>query len=233
MDNLDFSELGLTNNEAKAYESLILLGKSSAAEISKHSGVPYGRIYTVLDSLQEKGLTKIIPEETKKFIPSNPQELETYIQKKKARLDELQKNIGEYKTIYQEYKEDAVHMAYGKRNFHKIAMQMKKALRTNYSIKYTFDLDPNFIEGTKKGLGRSVDYKALGKIDKETEKNVRIWKKVQPNIKHIPNDGVAIGINDDEEVLLGLIKSNVTLLIKDKAFGKMMGDLFRSYYETH
>ncbi|MBW3022798.1 helix-turn-helix domain-containing protein, partial [Candidatus Woesearchaeota archaeon] len=50
---MDLKELGLTENEAKAYETLLRLGKTSASHISKESGVPYGRIYNVLSSLEE------------------------------------------------------------------------------------------------------------------------------------------------------------------------------------
>jgi len=69
---MDLSELGLTQNETKAYETLLHKGKSTAAELSKDSGVVYGRIYDVLASLESKGLIKIIPEKTKKFVPSDP-----------------------------------------------------------------------------------------------------------------------------------------------------------------
>ena len=67
----DYSELGLTNNEGKVYESLVKFGKLSAGEVTKHSGTSYSKIYNILDSLINKGLVTVIPEKTKKFFPSN------------------------------------------------------------------------------------------------------------------------------------------------------------------
>ena len=67
MDEIqELKELGLTEYEAKVYTTLVKLGKSSSAEIAKESGVSYGKIYTVLGSLERKHLAKVVPEKTKK-----------------------------------------------------------------------------------------------------------------------------------------------------------------------
>ena len=88
---MDLTEIGLTQNEAKAYETLLRLGKTTAAYISKESGVPYGRIYDVLASLEAKGLVKVIPEKTRKYVPSDPQFLHEYIEKRKKQFNEIEK----------------------------------------------------------------------------------------------------------------------------------------------
>ena len=54
---------GLNKYEALALLTLIKRGVSSAKEISKHAGVPYSRIYDVLDALEKKGW--IVVESTK------------------------------------------------------------------------------------------------------------------------------------------------------------------------
>ena len=46
---------GLNKYEALAYITIVKHAVSSAREISKFSGVPYSRIYDVLDSLEKKG----------------------------------------------------------------------------------------------------------------------------------------------------------------------------------
>ena len=84
-----------------------------------------------------------------------------------------------------------------------------------------------FLE-SKKGK----DIKTLARFDEETEKNVKKWLKIHKNFRKFNNEGVAIQIQDDEGVLLGLIKSNVTLLIKDKAFCKIMKQMFLDSYKT-
>lgn len=47
--------IGFKEYEAKAYMALIGLGNATAREISEISGVPHGRIYSVLRSLADKG----------------------------------------------------------------------------------------------------------------------------------------------------------------------------------
>ncbi|EHQ35594.1 TrmB family transcriptional regulator [Methanoplanus limicola] len=51
--------LGLTEYESKAYVSIVGLGMSSAREIHENSGVPLGRIYSVLKELADKGFIDV------------------------------------------------------------------------------------------------------------------------------------------------------------------------------
>ena len=50
-------------------------------------------------------------------------------------------------------------------------------------------------------------------------------------MRKIENDGVAMSIIDDSEVMVGLIKSNTTLLIRDAHFAKVMKKLFLETYK--
>ena len=47
--------LGLTDYEMRAYISLLKAGKLTASELSEAAGVPYSKIYDVLESLKKKG----------------------------------------------------------------------------------------------------------------------------------------------------------------------------------
>ena len=69
---MDLKLLGLNRYENYAYTALVRLGKASASEISRDSGVPYGRIYDILNDLVAKKLVRIIPEQSKKFVPGDP-----------------------------------------------------------------------------------------------------------------------------------------------------------------
>jgi len=227
---LNYSELGLTSNETKVYETLLRLGKSAAGHISKESQVPYGRIYNVLASLEEKGLIKVLPEDTKKYIPADPQKLHDIIDVRIKNLMEIDNKVKELKKIYEEHDIEPVLMAKGKSNFYKIEREMKEPERYNYAIKYTFEANPIWMRETKKRLSQGIDVKNLGLFNKETEKAIKEWRTVLKEIKPIDNDGVAMSIKDDEEVMIALIKSNTTMLIRDKAFAKIMKQLFQKYY---
>lgn len=65
--------LGLTGYEIKAYLSLVEIGSASASDISKKSGIPYSKIYEVLNSLEDKGWTESDRSRPQKFFPRSPQ----------------------------------------------------------------------------------------------------------------------------------------------------------------
>lgn len=230
---MDFRKLDLTENEGKAYETLLKIGKSSASQISKESSVPYGRIYDILASLERKNLVKVVPEKTKKFVPSDPQQLKEYISLKKKELDEVEREIIEYKAVYERHEKEPIEIVKGKNNFYKLVREMKKPQKYEYNVKYEFDLNPEFMREAEFLIKKSGDFKTLGRIDSETEKNVRMWRTISKNIKAIENEGVALSIVDDEQIMITLIKSNTNLLIRDKPFIKLIKEFFLNYYKTH
>jgi sugar-specific transcriptional regulator TrmB len=227
---MDFKELGLTANETKVYEVMLRLGKATAGHICKESQVPYGRIYTVLASLEEKGLIRVIPEETKKYVASDPEKLHEIIDNRIKNLMEIDSKVKELKKIYEEHDVEPVILAKGKSNFYKINKEAKDPQKYGYNIKYSFQPNPIWMRHRKERISKGVDVKDIGRFDKETKAAIKEWKTISKEIKPIENEGVAIGITDDEEVTIGLIKSNTTMLIRDKAFAKVMRQLFVKYY---
>ena len=228
----DLTELGLTKNEAKAFEAVVRMGKSGAAEISKESGVPYSRIYDVLASLEHKGLVKIIPEKGKKFIPGDPEALKKLIQEKKQSLEMLDKEVDKLKEFYEKGEKEPVELARGKKNFYKVVSEMPSAEHTEYNIKYTVEYQPVWVRENRDMIRKGVRLRTLARFDEATKANIQKWLKVYKNIRQIPNDGVAIAISDDKAIMISLIKSNVTVLIRDTAFVKLMKELFEKYYEN-
>jgi sugar-specific transcriptional regulator TrmB len=54
----NLTTLGLTKNEAKAYHTLVKLGRSSARIIAEDSGVPRSKVYETLEILEKRGIIK-------------------------------------------------------------------------------------------------------------------------------------------------------------------------------
>lgn len=227
----ELEELGLTKNETRVYTTLLERGNLTAGDISKFSGVPYGRIYDVLASLEQKGFIKIIPEKTKKFVALSPKEFDQIIDRKKENLDKLKEKIKQYKHLYDDRLEDPVILGYGKPAFYKIDRIMKDPKKFSYSIKYNSEYRPEWEREYREGQKNGRDSRSLVRYDKETEENVKKWFKIKKKIKKFDNKGVAMAIND-QEVLISLIKSNVTLLIRDKNFCDIMSRLFLDSYKN-
>ena len=64
--------LGLTSYEIKVYLSLLEHGCMTASDISKISGVPYSKIYEVLNSLENKIWLESDSSRPQKFFPKSP-----------------------------------------------------------------------------------------------------------------------------------------------------------------
>ncbi|TLY11758.1 MAG: TrmB family transcriptional regulator [Thaumarchaeota archaeon] len=64
--------LGLTSYEIRVYLSLLDNGAMTASDISKKSGVPYSKIYEVLNGLEEKGWLETDSSRPQKFFPKSP-----------------------------------------------------------------------------------------------------------------------------------------------------------------
>ena len=65
--------LGLSSYEIKVYLSILQGGPAIASEISKTSGVPYSKIYEVVNSLEDKGWLESSSSRPQKFFPKSPQ----------------------------------------------------------------------------------------------------------------------------------------------------------------
>ena len=226
---MNLKSLGLSDYEEKAYTALVKLGKSKASQISKESGVSYGRIYEVLGSLDRKGLVKTVPERTKMFVPADPGNLMEIINNKEKKLLSMRKEVTKLKQFYETHEEEVVKMAHGRWNFFKMIKAREPPKTFKYSIKYTSEPKPEGMRMDKKLITQGIDVKVLARYDQETQKHVNKWLKINTNIKKIKNSGATIGIVDSE-IVIGLIKSNVTLSIKDKAFVELMKDLFLEEY---
>jgi len=229
-DNL--SELGLTKNELRVYEAIIKYGKLSAGEVSKFSGVSYSRIYDVLATLEQKGFVRIIPEKTKKFIPTDPKSLFDIIENKKKALDNLKEQVKNLKSLYDFKEKNPVSLGFGRSAFHKISRDMGEPTKYSLNIKFTSEYRPEWIGVVERARKKGLDVKNLVRYDNETKKSVDQWLKINKKIKKINNEGIALSIQDDAEVMIGLLKSNVTLLIKDKPFAKIMKTLFNETYKN-
>lgn len=231
MEKVDYKELGLTKNEGKVYEQLVRLGKLGSGDLSRESGVSYSKIYTILDSLINKGLVAVIPEKSKKFVPTNPETLMKLIEKKQENLENIKKKVKEMKQFYDVKEKNPILMGIGRKGFYKIIKQMKDTKHYDYSIKWTSETKPRWMGIAKNLIKEGKDLKTLTRYDEETKKDVDKWLKIKKEIRRINNEGVAMSIQDDDEVMISLIKSNVTLLIRDKPFTKIMKKMFIETYK--
>ncbi len=84
--------LGLTPWEARVYLAVLDLGESKAAAVADESRVPRGRVYDVLERLQEKGAAEIVPVVPRRFRAVPPEAfLERRTRELRLKAEELEK----------------------------------------------------------------------------------------------------------------------------------------------
>jgi sugar-specific transcriptional regulator TrmB len=94
-------DLGLSEYEARAYRALLKTGPTTAKELSRVSDVPMGRIYDVLNSIEQYNLVRSqSASRPKKYVAVEPSTaLERLLEDKKRELEE---KVEQYEEIVDE-----------------------------------------------------------------------------------------------------------------------------------
>ncbi|CAI49350.1 TrmB family transcription regulator [Natronomonas pharaonis DSM 2160] len=94
-------DLGLSEYEARAYRALLKTGPTTAKELSRVSDVPMGRIYDVLNSIEQYNLVRSqSASRPKKYVAVEPSTaLDRLLEDKKRELDE---KANQYESIVDE-----------------------------------------------------------------------------------------------------------------------------------
>lgn len=87
-------EMGLSLNEAKAYQALLRDGPANGYEVSKRASITRSVVYGVLDRLLDKGLVLQVDSEPIVYAPLPPSQLMNgYRETCTARLDRLEESL--------------------------------------------------------------------------------------------------------------------------------------------
>jgi len=86
--------LRLGKYEIKAYLTLLKHGPQNYKGLITLSNIPYGKIYSTMNSLEKKGWIKIVDQRPKIFIAEDPEIFfKNYLNKKKEQVASLEKTI--------------------------------------------------------------------------------------------------------------------------------------------
>lgn len=91
-------DLGLTENEAKVYYASLSLGPTTILNIARAAETKRTTVYSVVESLKEKGLMRLNIKGFKQFfVAEDPNKLESILETKKY---ELQNTLPEFSALY-------------------------------------------------------------------------------------------------------------------------------------
>ena len=90
-------KLGLSQYEKQTYVALLRIGRSKSQQIAKESKVSYGRIYEILEKLEQRGLISSLPTIPRSFEAIDPKISFKLILKRKS--EEITELAGEIQKI--------------------------------------------------------------------------------------------------------------------------------------
>lgn len=97
-------EVGLREYETRAYLTLLERGAMTASEVSEHGGVPYSKVYEILNSLERKGWVEVERGRPSRYFPKAPSES---LEAAKLRLEDMVNSwkrvvMGELQPLYEQ-----------------------------------------------------------------------------------------------------------------------------------
>lgn len=104
IDKKVLKEVGLTEQEARAYKSLLHLGSSKATDLSKEANITTSNIYGVLEKLGEKGLVNFqVKNKVKTYFASHPRVLKELLSEKRNQIRKQEANVESLIETFEAY----------------------------------------------------------------------------------------------------------------------------------
>lgn len=233
-------ELGLSQNEAKAYIALIELDVASPLEIAQFSGIPISKVYYILSELERKGLVEIQQSRPKLYRALDPQRsLHILAEKYLKAKEEALRLIDMVSTSIRETKVKTFWIIKGRRNIieriKSLIKNTKYSLATALTDQLLSSLSIEFSDAIKRGINVSlVIYKTKDPLTQaminrfKRDAMVKVRDIIVPSV-FLVDDKIGI-IYLTKTLYRGVRKkTEVALLIEDEDFLPVFGTYYRFF----
>ncbi|MDD4126790.1 MAG: TrmB family transcriptional regulator [Methanomicrobium sp.] len=219
-------KLGFTEYEARAYISLVGFGMATAREIHENSGVPQGRIYSVLKSLSDRNFIEFQEGNPSYYYAENPGAI---LGRLKTDMNKAIDKSTEYlSNLHLESKPPsmiwAIHSEWGIKNRLKTLIQNADKEIIIFVEDYSLF---GWILPELKKLKRKVNVEIYAKnkadfagtnlrVTEFNEKMNSMMEKVtsmEKNIHHVPESKITMIIDESTGFFVGKIRNKVTGVI--------------------
>lgn len=216
----DLTDLGLSEYETSAYRALLETGPTTAKALSDASGVPMGRIYDVLGSLESRHLVRSqAASRPKKYVAVDPDTaLDRVLEDRKRELEERE---NQYESIVSDLKADLQHPAKPSDGFWTAALGPDNALEllleridaATEEVRIITGMPSSSFELGEVG-GRVIDH-----LERALDDGVRVSMLVDTDLnRQLPADvtdryaSAIVGYENFEVRVASTIDGNLTIL---------------------
>jgi len=240
-------ELGLNKYEARVYLTLIGEGISTAKNISDITGIPYGKVYEIINSLAKKGFTVILPSKPMKCQAISPKEAivtakknmeDKYLKLEKHITSELEPMFAESKKFIEP--KGVFWIINGRANIIKKIEELIQKAKKNISIHCSANglsrliLHKEALEEAKK---RGVEISVASTLTKEVEEEAKSLRfcdirRIRDAENHFYSiDGqqclVVEPIPDDNNIVYG---RDLGMWVSSSSFTKFLENFFTANF---
>jgi len=234
-------DLGLSENESRVYFASLSLGSSTIQKIAKAAEIKRTTTYTVVESLQNKGLMNVNIEGLKKtFVAENPERLEVIVDQRKEKLhNQLPEFLslynlkgGESIVKYYEGKE-AVKTVY-ESNLRDIKPREEYMVISNSEKLFNLygDWFPKFIERRGK---LNINIRMILRNNETSREQKKYEKNFNQTIRFLPNETELMTnlVVTPQRVLIHQLDSPIIgIVIENKSAIQMQQQLFEILWST-
>lgn len=241
MEKMEYllKELGLTKYETKSYLALLQLERSiTAYKLSKFCGVPFGRVYDVMENLVSKGIVALEPGKPKRFRAIEPKVAISALLTKKEL--EWQKTKIEIKEIINKLQkksvsEEPLNVIKGKETLlWELLDAYDKAKKEVLIIAGELSAKRKGIDLesiTKEKITKGVRFKIIVPSFNKAKDPVKRLRKMGAQIREHPLKGIRLNLIDEKLCFLSIEDKNlpfksVTIIMNSLVFGKTMKKFF-------
>jgi len=198
---IKLKELGFSDYEASVYVALLDLGEATADELSKTSGVPLPRVYTVLDELVRKGFVDVTMGRPKKYFLVDPNEaLDRFLESKRKEIEEEFKRLKltceefkqmiEPKYLHVRYRISPEELLLVLSNLNEAEAKSREIISEAKEevliMSHTFGWAKRIIDVLEDAVRRGVRVRVLMNISPLTEKTVNALRRIGVEVKSHP-----------------------------------------------
>lgn len=234
-------DLGLSENEAKVYLASLSLGPSTILKIAKTAEIKRTTVYSLIESLKQKGLINIEVRGFKKlFAAENPEKLENILEERRKKL---KSSLPEFLALYSLKGGESIIKYYeGLVAVKSIYEELLKDVKPHedYLVithqQQWHDLDPEYFQKfTQRRAKLNIKIRMLmqdSKIAREFKKNEKIYNA---KINILPR-GISLITNlviiPKKVVIHQLIPPIMAFVIENKSVIQMHRELFEIIWKS-
>lgn len=241
-----FRPFGLSHYESKAFET-ILQGKITAKQLSKKAGIPFGKIYSVINSLLKQNLVDETDDRPKTYFVSEPAKAVGRLIEKKEKEDELLLNKARSLAIQAEatFKGRSDFFELGttqednkkiqQRSFAEAKKEVCQIINIhhkpfiNRAIKLTWEKE------IQNAVKRGVTFRCIYPIDVEIPTLLKKLPKDKFQIRRLDTNFARCDITDKKKVCIKLMHQDAMsfggiIFLENEKFAKNLQTIFETFW---